>query len=77
MNKIIEIPYKIHGIPCVIAVTAYYPPIPADRYTPRDEAEVDYVILDRGGHIATWLERKITPEIDADIREKAVSECST
>lgn len=57
---------RIAGIPCLLEVTHYLPRIPG-RYSgppescyPDEGAEVEFVVLDRRGRPAPWLERKLT-----------------
>jgi hypothetical protein len=59
---------KIAGIPCIAAVTYYEPGLPAylsgnpDDAQPEDAPDIDYVILDRRGYKAAWLEKKATAQ---------------
>lgn len=65
-----EIESRIAGIPCIIAVTdyesvrgsySYNAPSDMDYY---GYSEAEWVVLDRRGYTAAWLERKLT---DADV----------
>jgi hypothetical protein len=65
-----EIESRIAGIPCIIAVTdyesvrgsySYNAPSDMDYY---GYSEAEWVVLDRRGYKAAWLERKVT---DADV----------
>ena len=51
---------RVAGIPCGVRVTRYHPPVESD---PGDPGDFDYVLLDRRGRRARWLEKKVT---DAD-----------
>ena len=71
-----EIETAVAGIPCIIAVTDYEPYVPAfisgppeDCY-PSEGGYGDYVLLDRRGRRAEWLERKITDRIDREIQQE-------
>ena len=76
MSDTIEM--RIAGIPAIIEVTDYvqvrgsfaYDAPSADDYYGYEE--MDYVICDRRGRPAPWLERKVTPEIRREI-ESAIS----
>lgn len=65
--------YKIHGIPCKLAVTEclIVPPWKGSIYTcPSDldyygYEEVEYVVLDRKGYRADWLSKKMNEDDDA------------
>lgn len=74
---------KITGIPCQCEVISYHPAIPM-RVTgpgmgdadPPEEAEFEYIILDRKGNRAKWLEAKITDQIDAELLEEYEAACT-
>ncbi len=72
---ILEIPYHIAGIPCVIAVTYLSHtsswkgsivncPSDMDFY---GYTEIEYEVLDSKGYISPWLQKKITPSINKEI----------
>lgn len=59
-----EVPATLAGIPCLLGVTHYVPGTPG-RYSgppefcyPAEGPEVSFVVLDRRGRPAPWLERK-------------------
>lgn len=61
-----EIEARVCGIPCIIDVT-YYEPVRPGRYFgcpedcyPDEGGESEWVLLDRRGRRAEWLERKMT-----------------
>lgn len=66
----------IQGIPCLVNVIRYTPFKPmlitglgmGDCLPPEPE-EFEYEILDRKGYKASWLEKKITPDIEQEILE--------
>lgn len=62
-----HLPWTLHGIPCGIHITAatparegYLDGPPGDCFPPQD-AEWFYLLLDRHGYPAGWLERMLTP----------------
>ena len=63
-----EIEATVCGIPCIIAVTDYegYKPAyisgPPENCYPAEGGYGDYVLLDRKGYRAGWLERKVRDE---------------
>lgn len=68
MTYITTIASRVSGIPCQIGVTAWEPYRPgkfsgAPEYCYPDEGGYgEWVVLDRQGRPARWLERKLTPE---------------
>ena len=72
---IAEIPYRIDGIPCLIGVENYFYQAPFKGSPWNCDSDIDYygdeeatwVILDRKGYIAGWLENKITSNMEEDI----------
>ena len=71
MSYIAEIETTIAGIPCLVGVTEYHCVKGSYSYHAASDwdyygyTDLDYVILDRKGYKAAWLERKVT---DADTR---------
>lgn len=71
------IPFYLAGIPCQIAIGYYFKQEPwkgsALSCPSRDDyygyTESEWMILDRKGYRAAWLERKITASIEAEIDE--------
>lgn len=67
-NYLAEIEARVAGIPCIIAVTDYegYKPAyisgPPENCYPSEGGYGDYVLLDRKGYRAQWLERKVRDE---------------
>lgn len=62
---------KVSGIPCQCRVYHYAPGVPMLVYgpgngdaLPPESEEFDYVLLDRKGYRAEWLEKKLTPQDD-------------
>lgn len=57
---------RICGIPCIIEVIHWQPAVPAnlsghpDNWSPPEDSETEYEILDRNGRPAPWLENKMT-----------------
>lgn len=72
----------IAGIPCMIEVTRYVPEVPTiggwgsrpEDYSPGADAEVEWIVLDRRGRRAEWLERKLTPAERDRIDSEAIRE---
>lgn len=66
---------KVNGIPCQCKVTHYLPAIPATVNGPPedchegDSEEFEFELLDRRGRPAAWLDRYITPEVEAQLAE--------
>lgn len=64
--------YKVAGIPCQIGVLdyEYYPPVSTDPRQCHSDleyygySEADYVVLDRRGRPAEWLQRKLVDDSD-------------
>lgn len=72
--------YKVDGIPCQIGVLNYdyCPPVSRDAHQCHSDleyygySEVDYVVLDRRGYPAPWLQRKVSDDtsIIEEIQER-------
>ncbi len=64
----ISIQTRIAGIPCIAQVTHYMAGDPGrvsgppEHCYPPDPGELDWIILDRRGRPAPWLERKMTDQ---------------
>ncbi len=75
-HYIAEIEHRISGIPCLIGVTDYegYTPAyvsgPPENCYPSEGGYGDYILLDRKGYRAKWLERKLNDRIERDIQEE-------
>jgi hypothetical protein len=75
--SITTIDHHICGIPCKIEVTYFHHQEPwrgsAHNCPSADDyygfTEIEYNVLDRKGYAADWLARKITSEIDSEIRD--------
>ena len=71
-----EIPFRVHGIPCLIGVTSYTC-VKGDSSTWASDldyygyTECDWEILDRKGYVAEWLERK---GVDTDALNETIDE---
>lgn len=66
MQTLAKVSIKICGIPCIAAVT-YYDISEDDGGIPC--GNVDWIICDKNGRKADWLEKKCTPEINDTIRQ--------
>jgi hypothetical protein len=74
---IAEIPYNIAGIPCLIGVEDYSYQPPYNGWAGNCDSDIDYygdeeacwVILDRKGYTAPWLESKLSNSMEEDILE--------
>jgi hypothetical protein len=72
-----EIPFSICGIPCLIGVESYFYQAPFAGSAWNCDSDIDYygdeeatwVILDRKGYIAGWLENKVDSNIEENIEE--------
>lgn len=68
--------YKLDGIPCIIKILNWEPYVPGfiggppERCYESEGGYGDFDILDRRGKKALWLEKKMTPEIQADIERQ-------
>lgn len=65
--------HHIAGIPCIINVTYCHHTPPQPNCTSSDidfngETDIEYEVLDRKGYKANWLVKKITDDIDHEIR---------
>ena len=77
---IIQFDYRVAGIPCQIGVLNYehYSPVSKDPRQCHSDleyygySEADYVVLDRRGRPAEWLQRKLVDDSDilAEINER-------
>ena len=78
-NYITQIEHRVAGIPCIVAVTNFHrqramgPTADSDLdcygYT-----EVEYELLDRKGYRAAWLEKKVTSNIEDDIKQAIIND---
>lgn len=67
---ILTFDHRVAGIPCQIGVLSYrhYPPVSANPRACHSDlehygySEVDYVVLDRNGRPAEWLQRKVSDD---------------
>lgn len=79
MSYIAEVPYRLHGIPCLIGVRHFeHTPGSYSRNAPSDIdyygcTETEWDVLDQRGRPAAWLERKLTDD-DRDSIETAILE---
>ncbi len=76
------IPARIAGIPCLIEVTEFVtvPPWSGPASTAPSEMdfcgynEIEYIVCDRRGRPAPWLEEKISQQDRVDIEDKITGE---
>ena len=78
--SVLEFEDRVAGIPCIIAVTDWEPYVPAqisgppEHCYPAEGGCGEWIVLDRRGRLAPWLERKLTDRerdrIDALVFEK-------
>jgi hypothetical protein len=79
MSYIAEIETRVAGIPCIVGVVEYncvkgsYSYHAASDWDYYGYTDLDYVILDRRGRPAAWLERKLDDDMRADI-EREIAE---
>ena len=70
-------PTTVNGIPCQCKVTSYTPVIPGyttgppENCYPDEGGEVEFILLDRRGREASWLDRYVTPAVEERIAEEA------
>jgi len=69
-----DLQWHIDGIPCQIEVTSYSPGAPMvitgwgfGDAEPEEPEEIEWVVLDRRGRRAEWLERKMIDDDQRDI----------
>jgi len=71
-----SIPTRVSGIPCLIGVLSCEPYRPAylwgppENCYPAEGGEVEWVLLDRRGYQAPWLEKKLTKNDRARIERE-------
>ena len=71
-----EFESRVAGIPCIIGVTHYVRVKGSHSYNAASDmdyygyTECDFVVLDRRGRPAPWLERKLTDSIQRDIEQE-------
>lgn len=53
---------RINGVPCQVEVAAFYQGRDATLTEPPEYPEMDFVLLDRKGRRATWLERYLNKD---------------
>lgn len=79
MNRnqcIAEIETHVAGIPCIIGVTDYEAYVPAyisgppEYCYPSEGGFGGYILLDRKGYRAKWLERKLNDRIEREIQDE-------
>ena len=51
---------SVSGIPCKVKVTYATPYIPESWSGPAEGGDFEFILLDRKGHRAKWLEVKVT-----------------
>lgn len=73
---------KVAGIPCQCRVTHFYPPQPMRVHKtnwgfaePATPAEFEYVLLDRKGYPAPWLEKKLNQQAREALKEEIYYAC--
>lgn len=64
----------VAGIPCGVHITSYQPFVPPTWDDPGEPEDVEYIVTDRKGYEAEWLERKMTKddwrELDAEVLDE-------
>ena len=82
-SYIIEVPFNIEGIPCLIGVTHYFkqrgnPLTWSSDLDYYGYTECEYVILDRKGYRAKWLDKKkYDHEKVCETVDNYLSECAS
>lgn len=64
----------ISGIPAAIHITDYFAGYPSSSIAPEETEYVDFVVTDKNGYIADWLDKKITPENHERLYAKLIEE---
>lgn len=67
-NIVVQIPFTLQGIPCLIGVTEYFnqPAYTGSAHNCDSDwdyygySDIEFTMLDRKGYAAPWLERKLT-----------------
>lgn len=59
-----EVDVRVAGIPCIAAVTDFG----------LDGDDINWILCDRNGHVAPWLEKKCTLDDNDKIRSKIYEE---
>ena len=71
-----EFESRVAGIPCIIGVTHYVSVKGSYSYNAASDmdyygyTECDFVVLDRRGRPAPWLERKLDDRMESDIEQE-------
>lgn len=65
------------GIPCKIQVLDYQEPTAHSYFEEGDYEDAEWIVLDRRGRRATWLERKLqSNQLELErIHEEVIDEC--
>ena len=67
------------GIPCTCVIVGYEPYVPARRSGslagPEESASAEWILLDRRGYRARWLEDKLTAREESQLDEDALEAC--
>lgn len=71
---------RVAGIPCSVEVTAFSPYRcnrrgHIDHWLPDELPEIEFMILDRRGHPAPWLERKLSPADRRRLEGELIASC--
>ena len=71
------LPITACGIPCRVEVLSYQPATAHGWYEEGDHEDVDWILIDRRGRRAEWLERKLqaTPAELGRIHAKVLAAC--
>lgn len=62
---------RVCGIPCQVEVVSASRGYAGSYYEPPEAPEIEWILLDRKGYRAEWLERKMTPTQQAEIDQQA------
>ena len=73
---------RVAGIPAMIEITSFSPYRcfkrgHIDRWLPDELPEIEFMILDRRGRPAPWLEKKLSPAERRRIEGELIAQCST
>jgi hypothetical protein len=69
-NSIADVPSEVAGIPCIVAVTYY-----DCGYDDGGKflTGIDWVLCDRKGYKAAWLEKKLTVKEESRINDEVIN----
>jgi len=67
-----DVEVTVAGIPAIARVRSYHRD--GDGWGEPRTVEIDYILFDRKGYRAEWLDRKVTESVDEQICEQIIGE---